>query len=74
VPVVQTWVESAMPWVVIPGIRAVAWKDFDYASLAREWAATAPLVWLRGARTSPPPSSNELEKRRRVRKRFTAEY
>jgi len=42
VPVVQTWVESAMPWVVIPGIRAVAWKDFDYASLAREWAATAP--------------------------------
>jgi hypothetical protein len=42
VPIVHTWVESAISWAVIPGVRAFAWKDFDYASLAREWAATAP--------------------------------
>jgi hypothetical protein len=42
VPIVQTWVESAIPWAVLPGVRIVAWKDFDYAALGREWAATAP--------------------------------
>jgi hypothetical protein len=36
------WVESAIPWAVIPGVRIVAWKDFDYVALGREWAATAP--------------------------------
>ena len=42
VPIAQTWVERALPWAVIAGVRVVAWKDFDYAALAREWAATAP--------------------------------
>ncbi len=41
-PIAQTWVESAIPWAVIPGVRVVAWKDFDYAALGREWGATAP--------------------------------
>ncbi|MBS0219542.1 MAG: GFA family protein [Proteobacteria bacterium] len=42
VPIVQTWVESAIPWAVIPGVRIVAWKDFDHAALGREWRAMAP--------------------------------
>lgn len=42
VPIAQTWVESALPWAVIPGVRIVAWKDFDYVALGREWAAAAP--------------------------------
>jgi hypothetical protein len=37
VPIVQVWVESALPWAVIPGVRIVAWTDFDYAAIAREW-------------------------------------
>ena len=41
-PVVQTWVESAIPWAVIAGIRVVAWKYFDYVALGRVWTATAP--------------------------------
>jgi len=41
-PIAQTWVESAIPWAVIPGVRSVAWEDFDFASLGREWRATAP--------------------------------
>lgn len=42
VPIAQTWVESALPWAVIPGVRVVAWKDFDYAALGREWRETTP--------------------------------
>ena len=42
VPIVQCCVESAMPWAVIPGVRSVAWADFDYAALGREWLASAP--------------------------------
>jgi hypothetical protein len=42
VPIAQTWVESAMPWAVLQGVRVVAWKDFDDAALGRDWAATAP--------------------------------
>jgi hypothetical protein len=42
VPIAQTWVESALPWAVIPGVRIVAWKDFDYAALGRDWAAVVP--------------------------------
>lgn len=41
-PVVQAFVESAIPWAVIPGVRAVDWADFDYVALGREWAASAP--------------------------------
>jgi hypothetical protein len=40
-PIVQTWVESAIPWAVIPKVRVIAWKNFDYAALGREWAATS---------------------------------
>lgn len=42
VPIAQTWVESAIPWGVIPGVRIVAWKDFDYAALGQEWRAATP--------------------------------
>ncbi len=41
-PIVQTFVESAIPWAVIPGVRAVTWEEFDYVALGREWAASAP--------------------------------
>jgi len=41
-PIVQTFVESALPWAVIPGVRHVDWRDFDYAVLGEEWAANAP--------------------------------
>ena len=41
-PVAQTFVDSAIPWAVIPGVRAVPWEAFDYVALGRAWAATAP--------------------------------
>ena len=41
-PIAQTFVESAIPWAVIPGVRAVPWAEFDYVALGREWTATAP--------------------------------
>jgi hypothetical protein len=41
-PIVQIFVESAIPWAVIPGVRVVPWEGFDYVALGREWAATAP--------------------------------
>jgi hypothetical protein len=42
VPIVQTFVDSAIPWAVIPGVRAESWEGFDYAALGREWIAAAP--------------------------------
>lgn len=42
VPIVQTFVESAIPWAVIPGVRAVPWAGFDYAAHGAEWRASAP--------------------------------
>jgi hypothetical protein len=42
-PVAQTWVESALPWAVIPGVRNVPSAEFDFAALAREWRASAPV-------------------------------
>jgi len=42
IPIVQTWVESAIPWAIIPGVRTERWVDFDYLALGREWAASAP--------------------------------
>ena len=41
-PIVQTFVDRAIPWAVIPGVRSVPWNGFDYVALGREWAATAP--------------------------------
>lgn len=42
VPIAQTWVESAIPWAVIPGVRKVDWPAFDFVALGRDWAASAP--------------------------------
>ena len=36
VPIVQTWMDGAIPWAVISGVRVVAWKRFDYAVRGRE--------------------------------------
>ena len=41
-PVVQIWVESAIPWAVIPGVRSEPPETFDFVRLGREWARTAP--------------------------------
>ena len=41
-PIVQTFVESAIPWALIAGVRAAPWSEFDYVELGREWAASAP--------------------------------
>ncbi len=42
VPIAQTWVESAIPWAVIPGVRQVDWADFDFVALGQDWQASAP--------------------------------
>jgi hypothetical protein len=41
-PIAQSFVECAIPWAVIPGVRAVAWSEFDYVALGREYVASAP--------------------------------
>lgn len=41
-PIAQTFVESAIPWAVIPGVRKVAPETIDWAELVREWRASAP--------------------------------
>ena len=41
-PIAQTWVESALPWAVIPGVRAVSSESFDFVALGRDWMASAP--------------------------------
>lgn len=43
VPIAQLYVESAIPWAVIPDVRAVTPDDFDFVALGREWQATAPI-------------------------------
>jgi hypothetical protein len=42
IPIAQTWIESAIPWAVIPGVRSVPWDAFDFEALGREWTSTAP--------------------------------
>lgn len=42
VPIAQTWVESAIPWAVMPGMRQVDWADFDFTALGEDWRAVAP--------------------------------
>ena len=42
VPGAQSFVESAIPWAVIPGVPVVPWGQFDFAALGAEWLATAP--------------------------------
>jgi hypothetical protein len=42
VPIAQSFVESAIPWAVIPDVRIVPWAEFDFVALGRDWAASAP--------------------------------
>ncbi len=49
VPISQSFVESAIPWAVIPGVRAVPWSDFDYLALGADWVASAPEFKRAGA-------------------------
>jgi hypothetical protein len=42
VPIAQTWVESAIPWAVMPGVRNVPPDVFDFYALGEEWRASAP--------------------------------
>jgi hypothetical protein len=42
VPIAQSWVESAIPWAVMPGVRHVPWDAFDFHALGEEWRASAP--------------------------------
>lgn len=42
VPIAQTWVESAIPWAVLPGVKNVPPESFDFYSLGEEWRASAP--------------------------------
>jgi hypothetical protein len=43
VPIAQTFVSSAIPWAVIPGVEQVDPKDFSYVNLIAAWRATAPV-------------------------------
>jgi hypothetical protein len=42
VPIAQTFVRSAIPWAIIPGVEQVDPKDFNYMNLSAAWRATAP--------------------------------
>lgn len=42
VPIAQTWVKSAIPWAVIPGVPQVESPGFNFAALSEAWRATAP--------------------------------
>jgi hypothetical protein len=41
-PISQTFVGSAIPWAVIPGVRHVDWSGFDFIAQGRDWQASAP--------------------------------
>lgn len=41
-PIVQLFVESAIPWAVIPGVRAIAPAELDFYALGEAWRAGAP--------------------------------
>jgi hypothetical protein len=42
VPVAQLYVESAIPWAIIPGVDAVAAENLDFYALGEAWRASAP--------------------------------
>ena len=42
VPICQSFVESAIPWAVIPGVNIVPWEGFDFAAQGQAWLASAP--------------------------------
>lgn len=41
-PVAQTWVSSALPWAVIPGIPQFDRGSFNFATMIEVWRSTAP--------------------------------
>jgi hypothetical protein len=43
IPIAQTFVMSAIPWAVIPGVEQVDPNDFSYVNLSVAWRATAPV-------------------------------
>ncbi|MBR0851220.1 GFA family protein [Bradyrhizobium diazoefficiens] len=45
VPIAQTFVSSAIPWAVIPGVQQVDPKDFSYVNMSAAWRATAPVFY-----------------------------
>lgn len=47
-PAVQTWVESAIPWAVIPDVPHLAWADFNHFAVGARWLESAPRFVLKG--------------------------
>ena len=47
VPIAQSFVERALPWAVIPAVRAVPWDEFDFVALGQEYIAGAPSFKMR---------------------------
>jgi hypothetical protein len=43
IPIAQTFVRSAIPSAIIPGVEQVDPKDFSYVNLSAAWRATAPI-------------------------------
>lgn len=41
-PIAQVWVESAIPWAVIPDVPHVEADAFDYYALGKAWREIAP--------------------------------
>lgn len=41
-PIAQSFVESAIPWAVIPDVPAVPWEAFDFVALGHAWTASGP--------------------------------
>ena len=42
VPIAQTYVASALPWAIIPGVEQVEPEQFNYGTLSAAWRKTAP--------------------------------
>lgn len=42
IPIAQTWVSSAIPWAVIPGVAKFDPGSFNFAAMIDAWRATAP--------------------------------
>jgi hypothetical protein len=41
-PIAQAFVESAIPWAIIPGIAAIPPGPIDFYALGEQWRASAP--------------------------------
>jgi len=53
-PIAQVFVESAIPWAVIPHVRAVPWDEFDFVAFGQAWTANAPDFAAGGAEAPLP--------------------